>query len=119
METANELTTTEAAALKGVTRAAVHLAIREGRLRARAQRKPGHARGTWLIRREDLSEWRPITDPRERARHAAAERRAAEDAEARRKAAARAAYGSTAHLGGPTLADFLREKHEETERDLW
>lgn len=116
METTSELTTTEAAALKGVTRAAVHLAIREGRLKARAQRKPGHARGTWLIRREDLSEWHPISDPRERALHAATARQSPDEAETRRKAAVLEGYGIARDWDGPTLDDFLRERRADAER---
>jgi excisionase family DNA binding protein len=100
----HELTTKEAAALKGVTTAAISRAIREGRLPARAETQPGRARAIWRIRREDLSAW-----------HTPGTRTgAAAEAEVARRAAIIAATGSLAG-GTRTLADFLREKVQDLE----
>lgn len=123
----HELTTKEAAALKGVTTAAISRAIREGRLPARAETQPGRARAIWRIRREDLTAWRSSNAPTTRvAAEAEAARRAAiiaatgslatAEADAAHRAAVRAATGSLAGPG-PTLADFLREKREDLERE--
>lgn len=68
-----EVTITEAANEKGVSRSAIHQAIKTGRLPARVDMPPGGAQGTWLIRREDLDQWEPAT-PQERGRRAAAVR---------------------------------------------
>lgn len=117
MQTETELTTTQAARALGVTPQAVTRAIREGRLKARIDRKPGAARGTWKIARAALSTWEPVTEQAERMRRAQAARWEGDDAETRRLAAIDAATGSLKRLGGETLADFLREKREDLERE--
>lgn len=117
MQKETELTTAEAARLVGVTPQAVSRAIREGRLKARIDRKPGAARGTWKITRAAVEAWEPLTDATERTRAAAAARWEGDDAEARRLAAIDAATGSLKHHGGEILADFLREKREDLERE--
>lgn len=117
MQRETELTTAEAARLVGVTPQAVSRAIREGRLKARIDRKPGAARGTWKIDRAAVEAWEPMTDATERTRAAAAARWEGDDTEAKRLAAIDAATGSLARYGGPTLEDFLREKREDLERE--
>lgn len=64
-----EMTIDEAASAKGVTKQAVHLAIRQGRLKARIDFPPGSARGRWKILRADLDQWEPAS-PSEKARRA-------------------------------------------------
>jgi hypothetical protein len=117
MRTETEVTTTEAARALGVTPQAVTRAIREGRLKARIDRKPGAARGTWKIDRAALATWEPVTEQAERMRRAQAARWEGDDAEAKRLAAIDAIAGSLARYGGPTLEDFLREKREDLERE--
>jgi hypothetical protein len=114
MQTETEITTTEAARRKGVTRAAVTSAIREGRLKARIDRKPGNARGTWRIDAAALEAWKPLTSAAERIRNAQCQRwePGTEDT---RTAAIRAIQGSMERPGGPTVDDFLREKREDLE----
>lgn len=68
-----EVTITEAAAAKSVSRSAIHQAIKTGRLAARVEIPPGGAQGTWLIKREDLDQWEPAT-PQERGRRGARSR---------------------------------------------
>jgi hypothetical protein len=114
MHTETELTTTEAARRKGVTRTAVATAIREGRLKARIDRKPGNARGTWRIDASSLEAWKPIMSAADRIRNAQTQRWEPE-AEAARLAAISAIQGSMKHLGGETLDDFLRQKREDLE----
>lgn len=117
MHTDTELTTTEVARRKGVTPQAVTAAIRSGKLPARIHRQPGAARGTWLIRSNDLEAWHPVTDRAERLERAHAARWNADEAEARHRAAARAGQGSRKHDKGPHLEDFLREKRQDLERE--
>jgi hypothetical protein len=113
-----ELTTKEAANRKGVTPSAVTSAIREGRLKARIERKPGAARGTWRVDAAALDAWEPMTDPGERARHAQARRwePESEGPRARQLAAIEAGFGMFAKGATPTEA-FLKERNEEAERE--
>lgn len=67
------MTVTAAATVKGVTRSAIQKAIAEGRLPARQYTGPGLKRSVWLIKREDVEKWEPVT-PQERGRRAAAVR---------------------------------------------
>jgi len=57
----DEIGVTDAAALKRVSRNAIHQAIRTGRLPARVALPPTGAQGVWRIRREDLEAWEPAT----------------------------------------------------------
>lgn len=63
----NEVTVNEAAHEKGVSKAAITRAIREGRLPARADIIPGRARAIWRIKVADLAAWTPAT-PEEKGR---------------------------------------------------
>lgn len=118
MQTRAEMTTTEAARKKGVTRAAVTAAIREGRLPARVDRKPGAARGTWKIARADVEAWQPLTEAADRSRAAAAARwePGTEDAKARQLAAIDEGFGMFKKGATPTAA-FLKERREEADRE--
>lgn len=104
----HELTTKEAAALKGVTTAAISRAIREGRLPARIESQPGRARATWRIQRSDVEDWNPASAK------SVVERAAAGDPEAN-AAYRKLVEESTGILAGGlwTLEDFLREKRED------
>lgn len=66
-----ELTVTEAAAIKGVSRSAITRAIRAGRIAARIQMLPNSARGIWRVDRGSLSAWEPAT-PQEKGRRGGA-----------------------------------------------
>lgn len=59
MET--EITATEAAAIKGVSRVTINNAIRSGRLPARAVLQPGSLHGRWIVKQSDLDAWEPLT----------------------------------------------------------
>lgn len=87
-----EVSISEAASLKGVSRAAVHKAIREGRLPARwlstksnaawkvDRSQPATERGVWRIRKEDVTAWEPVVSYTERGKRSAeARKRTKED----------------------------------------
>lgn len=78
MESSNELTIAEAAALKDVGVTTIHRAIREGRLKARVELPEGSARGVWKIRREDLEAYTPAS-PQEKGRRGGRPRKSTED----------------------------------------
>ena len=65
--------TVTAATVNGVTRSAIQKPIAEGRVPARLYTGPGLKRAVWLIKREDVAAWEPVT-PHERGRRAAAVR---------------------------------------------
>ncbi len=87
----DEMSISEVAALKGISRAAVHKAIKEGRLTARWQTgevkavwkidRPGAqpSRGTWRIRLEDANVWEPTLSPVERGKRGVEARRNMKD----------------------------------------
>lgn len=73
-QSSDELSTAEAARELGITTQAVSRAIRDGRLKARLDQRPGTARGAWKITKAALAAWHPVTDRYERLRMAQAKR---------------------------------------------
>lgn len=73
MEDKDYFTIAEAAKIRGVHRSAIYKAIRESRLEAVADVKPGALVGRYLIPRAALEVWRPVS-PQERGRRAASAR---------------------------------------------
>lgn len=86
MEKHEELTITQAAAIKGVRRTTIHAAIVAGRLAGHVV-KTGVARTVWMVYRDDLDAYHVAT-PEERQQRATAARAAKmkADAATRRKA---------------------------------
>ncbi|HEY3413373.1 MAG TPA: helix-turn-helix domain-containing protein [Armatimonadota bacterium] len=109
-----ELTTTEAAAAKGVSRAAVYQAIKQGRLPARTRRSETGVRVVYRVDRAALDAWTPALSQSDRGKRGGRGNRAA--SEDSRRALAMELMGSMP-AGRFTLDDFLAAKHADTDRE--
>jgi excisionase family DNA binding protein len=109
-----ELTTTEAAALKGVSRTAVYQAIRQGRLAARTRRSETGVRVVYRVDRAALEAWTPALSQSDRGKRGG-RGHFAPGVESRR-ALALELLGSMS-AGRLTLEDFLAAKHADTDRE--
>jgi len=109
-----ELTTAEAAERKGVSRAAVYEAIKQGRLRAHARRSANGMRIVYRVTPAALDEWTTTKTQSERGKRKGSGHRSRTE-ESRRCLAAEL-MGSMPK-GRLSLADFLAAKHADADRE--
>ena len=109
-----ELTTTEAAAVKGVSRTAVYQAIKQGRLLARTRRSATGVRVVYRVDRTALEAWTPALSQSDRGKRGG---RGHRDANVETRRALALELMGSMPAGRLTLDDFLAAKHADTDRE--